>query len=118
IMSSTTTAVAFLCLLFVKSEALQDLGIFAASSVIISSIFSLLLIPHLYKPKTATEPRKNFLDKFASISFEKNKFLIIASFLVIIISFFTFDKVSFTSDISQLNYIPDDIRAAEKSLEE
>ncbi|MBF6607365.1 MAG: 1-acyl-sn-glycerol-3-phosphate acyltransferase, partial [Flavobacterium sp.] len=34
------------------------------------------------------------------------------------ISFFTFDKVSFTSDISQLNYIPDDIRAAEKSLEE
>src|SRR5690606_13031181 len=30
-MSSATTAIAFLCLVFVKSEALQDLGVFAAS---------------------------------------------------------------------------------------
>ncbi|WP_242499198.1 MMPL family transporter [Flavobacterium sp. 140616W15] len=51
IMSSSTTAVAFLCLLFVKSDALNDLGIFAAVIVMASAFFSLLIVPHLYKPK-------------------------------------------------------------------
>lgn len=50
IMSSTTTAVAFLCLLFVHSEALRDLGIFAAVAVVASAAFSLIIIPHLYRP--------------------------------------------------------------------
>src|SRR5690554_3720924 len=48
--SSITTAVAFLCLLFVNSKVLQDLGIFASISVISSSFFALLIVPHLYKP--------------------------------------------------------------------
>src|SRR5690606_955872 len=34
LMSSLTTALAFLCLLFLDSQALQDLGIFAAVSVL------------------------------------------------------------------------------------
>lgn len=118
IMSSTTTAVAFLCLLFVKSEALQDLGIFASASVVITSVFSLLIIPHLYKPKEGeTVERKTVLDKMAGFSFERNKFLIFSSVIIIIVSFFTFDKVLFNNDISQLNYVPDDIRKAEKDLE-
>lgn len=118
IMSSTTTAVAFLCLLFVKSEALQDLGIFASASVVITSIFSLLIIPHLYKPKVGEiVERKTVLDKMAGFSFERNKFLIFSSVIIIVISFFTFNKVLFNNDISQLNFVPDAIRKAEKDLE-
>lgn len=118
IMSSTTTAVAFLCLLFVKSEALKDLGIFAAVSVVVTSVFSLLIIPHLYKPKCTAETEHNtVLDKMAGFSFHKNKPLIILSILIIAASFFTFNKVVFNNDLSQLNYVPDDIKQAEKSLE-
>lgn len=119
IMSSSTTAVAFLCLLFVNSEALKDLGIFAAVSVMITAIFSLLIIPHLYKPSAsaAAADHNTVLDKLAGFSFHKNRPLIILSIFVIIGSFFTFNKVVFNNDISQLNYVPEDIKHAEKSLE-
>jgi len=48
LMSSLTTASAFLCLLFLKSQALQDLGIFAAISVLGAAFFALLFIPQVY----------------------------------------------------------------------
>jgi hypothetical protein len=117
VMSSTTTAVAFLCLLFVNSEALKDLGIFAAISVVVSAFFSLLLIPHLYKPKNNTIPKDNVLDKLAAFSFENNKILIGITTVVIIISFFTFGKVSFNNNLSELNFIPDEIKKTEEKLE-
>lgn len=118
IMSSTTTAVAFLCLLFVNSGALQDLGIFAAISVVVTAIFSLLIIPHLYKPgNNAATEHNNVLDKLAGFSFHNNKILIWGSVIIIIASFFTFNKVVYDKDISQLNFVPEDIQKAEKHLE-
>ena len=119
IMSSSTTAVAFLCLLFVKSDALNDLGIFAAVIVMASAIFSLLIVPHLYKPKDNNfEHKKNVIDKLAHFSFHNNKFLIGFCVLITIICFFTYNNVGFNNDLSQLNFVPKDIRAAEKDLEE
>mgnify|MGYP003498850754 FL=1 len=117
IMSSTTTALAFLCLLFVNSEALKDLGIFAAISVVVSALFSLLIVPHLYKPKASDVNKKTILDKAASFSFERNKFLIISSVLLIVISFFTFGNVKFNNNLSELNFIPTEIKKAEAKLE-
>ncbi|MBP9793073.1 MAG: 1-acyl-sn-glycerol-3-phosphate acyltransferase [Flavobacterium sp.] len=116
LMSSSTTAIAFLCLLFVNSEALKDLGIFACISVMVSAFFSLLLIPHLYNPKEASL-QSNFLDKLSHIPFEKNKFLIIVSVILIVVSSFTFHKVTFNNNLSELNFIPSEIQLAEKKLE-
>ncbi|WP_136668231.1 1-acyl-sn-glycerol-3-phosphate acyltransferase [Flavobacterium sp. H122] len=118
LMSSSTTAVAFLCLLFVNSEALKDLGIFAAISVMVSAVFSLLIIPHLYKPKEGvTIERQTVLDKVAGFSFEKNKFLIISSVIVIAVSLFTFGNVKFNNNLADLNFIPSEIKNAENKLE-
>lgn len=118
IMSSTTTAVAFLCLLFVKSEALIDLGIFAAVSVVATAVFSLLIIPHLYRPEESRDTGgKNIIDRAAGISFDSSRVLLWGSLVVIIASFFTFTKVGFNDDLSQLNFIPDDIKKGEKILE-
>ena len=44
-----TTSITFLCLFFIKSEALQDLGIFACFECGFDICFSLVLIPVLYK---------------------------------------------------------------------
>lgn len=115
IMSSTTTAVAFLCLLFVRSEALKDLGIFAAISVVASAVFSLLIIPHLYSPGAGT--KKTFLDRFSSIPFERSKPLVWLSVVAMGVSVFTYSKVGFNEDISQLNYVPQDVKEVEKDLE-
>lgn len=119
IMSSTTTAVAFLCLLFVHSEALQDLGIFASISVVMSAIFSIVIIPHLYRPKSIEGMRrKSILDRLAVYEFEKNKFLIFSCLALIAVSVFTFNKVGFDDDLAKLNYVPEDIKATERKLEQ
>lgn len=118
LMSSGTTAIAFLCLLFVHSEALKDLGIFAAVCVVVSAISSLLIVPHLYKPKEKIQENNNsVLDKIAFFSFHKNKFLIISCLIIVAVSFFTFKNVTFNNNLSELNYVPDEIKLAESKLE-
>ncbi|MGL5233898.1 MAG: 1-acyl-sn-glycerol-3-phosphate acyltransferase [Empedobacter falsenii] len=118
IMSCTTTTIAFLCLLFVKSDVLKDLGIFAGITVIVSGVFSLLIIPHLYHPKEdAIENNSSIIEKLAFFSFHNNKILIGACVLLIIVSCFTFNNVNFDKDLSKLNYVPTDQKIAEQKLE-
>ena len=51
LMCSITTAIAFFSLMFVKSEVLRDLGLFAGLSIIGAAFFSLIVLPHLIKIK-------------------------------------------------------------------
>jgi len=117
LMSSLTTALAFLCLLFINSQALQDLGIFAAVSVIGSSCFALLFIPQIYKEQTKTIKKSTALDKIASYNIHKNKWVIIGLFLLCFGSLFTYNTVIFNNDLSKMNYMPKDIEAAELNLD-
>ncbi|RYG53253.1 MAG: glycerol acyltransferase, partial [Chitinophagaceae bacterium] len=117
-MSSSTTALAFLCLLLVQSEALQDLGIFAAAIVMGSAFFSLIIVPQLYRPANDNfSHKKNFIDKLAGFSFERNKWLIGATVVIVAVCCFTSGRVKFDNDLSKLNYIPPDIQKAENLLE-
>jgi len=118
ILSSVTTAVSFLCLVFVRSEALKDLGLFASITVLFASVSALIIIPQLYRPKEKTEKTNtNFIDKIGSYPYEKNKPLIIICSLVIIVCLFGFRQVGFNEDIGDLNYIPKDLKISEAKLE-
>ncbi len=118
LLCGTTTAISFLCLFFVKSEALKDLGVFAALSVIATSFFSLVLIPLLYKSKNEVLiPNSNIVDKLGSYSYQKNKFLLVSVVIMMIVSFFTYSKVTFNNDLSSLNFMSPDLKMAEKKLE-
>ncbi|MCF4101631.1 MMPL family transporter [Gillisia sp. M10.2A] len=117
LMSSTTTAIAFLCLLFVKSDALNDLGIFAALSVLVASGLALILIPQLYKvPKVNLQQGSNFIDRLAAVQFHKNKYLVGAIFVIFLICFFFFTKVKFNNDLSAINYQPEEILKIENDV--
>ena len=116
VMSSITTALAFLCLLFIKSRALQDLGIFAAVSVFGSAFFALLLIPHLYKPGKVKAKKSNFIDGIAGFAFSKNKILLISCLLLFVVSLFTYNDVLFDKDISKMNYQTNELLNEEKQL--
>src|SRR5699024_126066 len=59
LMSSLSTALAFLCLLFLNSQALQDLAIFAAVSVLGASVFALFFIPLAYSNPNVENKRIN-----------------------------------------------------------
>jgi len=117
IMSGATTSVAFLCLLFVHSEALIDLGIFAAITVFSSAIFTLLIIPHLYSAKKELI-HNSLIDKIAAFPFERSKALIGLCLLLILVSFFTSRNIIFNDDLSALNYIPTDLKEAEQKLDQ
>jgi 1-acyl-sn-glycerol-3-phosphate acyltransferase len=113
--SSLTTSAAFLCLVFVDSKVLADLGIFAFIVVMTSALVSLVLIPHLYIPKTTY--RKTLIDRISSYRFEKNKFIIGLTVLAFVVGLFTFSKVRFNNDISSLNYISPSLKKAQNQFE-
>lgn len=118
ILSSATTAVSFLCLVFVRSEALKDLGLFAAITVILSSVTALIIVPQLYKPREKGEhANTNFIDRIGAYPYEKNKPLIIICSVIIIACLFGFRKVGFNEDIGDLNYIPKDLKVSEAKLQ-
>lgn len=118
ILSSATTAVSFLCLVFVRSEALKDLGLFAAITVFLSSFTALIIVPQLYHPKEKSDQvSTNFIDKIGNYPYEKNKPLIIVCSLMIIACLFGFRHVGFNEDIGDLNYIPKDLKISEAKLE-
>lgn len=118
LMSSLTTALAFLCLLFLGSQALQDLGILAAISVLGASVFALLFIPLVYKNQMSRKRQRNVLDKVAEYKFHKSKWLLFGLLVVLIISAFTYNRVVFDKDISKLNYEPAELKTAMKHLDE
>lgn len=119
LMSGLTTAVAFICLLFVKSEALKELGIFASISVMGAAIVALIVIPQLYKIKPVKKRvKKTFIDTIASYDFHKNKGLIGMLSLLFFGGIFFFNEVKFNHDISDLNFQPKELVQAEKELEE
>jgi 1-acyl-sn-glycerol-3-phosphate acyltransferase len=114
-----TTAITFLCLFFIKSDALQDLGFFASLCVVSTSVFSLVLIPILYKFNTKVAVSKpNIIDKLGAYSYHENKFLIGSVLLLILISLFTYSKVTFNNDLSDLNFMTPKLKLAEKQLEQ
>lgn len=112
---SLTTSFAFLCLILVKSQVLRDLGIFAAISILTAAIFALILIPHIYTPKLVA--KTSLIDKLGAHSFEKNKVLIGLTVVVVLLGLYSFSKVRFNDNIADLNFVPENMKAAEKQLE-
>ncbi|WP_438710409.1 1-acyl-sn-glycerol-3-phosphate acyltransferase [Aquimarina muelleri] len=117
LMSSLTTALAFLCLLFLDSQALQDLGVFAAISVVGSSFFALIFIPQVYKKTSQKKPKTTLIDNAAQYPLHKNKWVIITLTLLLIVSVFTYNKVQFNKDISKLNFEPQELKDAQLRLD-
>lgn len=119
LMSSVTTAVAFFCLLFVSSDALKDLGLYAGISVIAAALFALIVLPHFLKMKknSETSQKKNIIEKLTAYNFHKNKYALILLSVITITSVFTFHKAKFESDMDKMNYMSPELKKAEKNLD-
>ena len=119
-MSSLTTASAFLCLYLIRSEALHDLGLFAALSVMVTALFALIILPFFLKrKKEADRPVKhtsNIFDKIAAYPLDRNRFVILFIIIVSIICAFTASNFEFENDLNKVNYMSDKVRSAEAKL--
>jgi uncharacterized protein len=117
-----TTIGGFLCLQFVQSEILKDLGLFAAFSLIGASLSSLIFLPHLITdPKSdislvKSSERDSWILRVANYHPEKNKWLIGAIFILTVVFAFFVNRVGFDQDMMHMNYMPEKLIKAESTL--
>ncbi|MBN1198905.1 MAG: MMPL family transporter, partial [Bacteroidales bacterium] len=118
---SLTSIGAFLCLIFLNSAVLHDLGWFAAISVFGAAFFALIILPQFLGkyllPKEKGTRRQNLIDRIGGIRFEKQGWLIIGLAILGIVSFFYLKKVDFERDMNSLNFMSDDLKQAEAALD-
>ncbi|WP_143307885.1 trifunctional MMPL family transporter/lysophospholipid acyltransferase/class I SAM-dependent methyltransferase [Chitinophaga vietnamensis] len=119
-LGSFTTVGGFLCLQFVQSPMLRDVGLFAALSLVGAALFSLVFLPHMivigHQPPVDAHHHDNWLDKISDYHPEKNKFLVAGIFVLTIVFFFTAQRVGFESDMMRMNYMSPRLKAAEAQL--
>ncbi len=119
---SISTVGAFFSLLYVHSDILSDFGLFAGLCLIGASLFSLLFLPHLietFNPVKASDDEHTAepaIMKFIHIKPEMSKwFVIIVGILTAVFVYFS-NRVSFDSDLSKINYMSEELKAAENKL--
>lgn len=118
IICAVFTAADFLCLLFLRSDVLHDLGIFAAVSVLGAGFFALIFIPQAYSPGSTVQLKQNtFIDGISRYDFSRNSWLLAACLAATVISFFTYQRVGFNNDLAALNYQPTHLQQAEQRLD-
>lgn len=119
VVCSITSAGAFLCLVFLDSTVLHDLGWFAALSVLGAALFALIILPQLLSVKRdrpVKEHRITWVDKFAALPFENNKLLAGALIMLIIIGFIFAGKAGFENNMSSLSFVTPTLAKAEENL--
>lgn len=115
---SFTTIGAFLGLLFTSSELLRDFGLFASMTLIGTTLFCLIYLPHFLKGEINEKKGAllQFIEKFNSYRFDKNKWLVGAIIIITIICAFTSQRVGFDADMMNVNYEPPHLKKAEQKL--
>jgi 1-acyl-sn-glycerol-3-phosphate acyltransferase len=117
---SFTTIGGFLCLQFVHSPMLKDVGLFAALSLVGAALFSLIFLPHwinsAHQHNKPVTHQHTWLDKLADYRPEKNKYLVAGILLLTVIFCFTAGKVGFENDMMRMNFMRPELKAAEEKL--
>lgn len=122
---SVSTVGAFFSLLYVHSDILSDFGLFAGLCLIGASIFALLFLPHLIetfsKPSVSEEAApqqktESLLLKLIALKPETNKWFVAVVLILTVVFGYYSNRVTFDSDLSQINYMPDELKAAENKL--
>jgi 1-acyl-sn-glycerol-3-phosphate acyltransferase len=118
---SITTIGAFFSLVFTSSEVLQDFGWFASFTIIGTTFFCLIFLPHFLSTKQKNEERPNrflkIIEKINGYSYEKNKWLVGAIIVISIAGFYFAGNVSFNSDMNSLSFQPEKLKKTEEKLD-
>ena len=105
---SITTIGAFAGLLFTDSQLLRDFGLFASLTLVGTTLFSLVLLPHLIRKEkrgggSAVLER---VERLTGMRPDRNRPLVAAILLLTFICLFFFNRIGFDSDMMHLNYDP------------
>lgn len=110
-----TTIGAFAALMFTSSSLLQDLGLFSVFTLVGTTFFSLVFLPHFlkfFKPKRKNRVL-NSIERAVEYKYEGNKWVVLPIMAIAFVALFFFQDVKFDGDMSNINYVPEHIAAAE-----
>lgn len=115
-----TTIGSFMGLIFIKTDLLQDFGLFAAFAILGTTVFSLIYLPHLLPLEKNRVNKKAFacIDKVNNYPFEKKKSLlyIIGVAVMVCIGFYVAKGTEFDADMGNLGYLSPNTEYAEQLL--
>lgn len=111
-----TTIGAFAALRFTSSPLLQDMGLFALYALIGTTLFSLIFLPHFLKNFAAKRKPALFngIERLVGYNYERSRWVVLPIVVLSIVALFFYRDVEFDGDMSQINYMPKHITAAEK----
>ena len=115
-----TTIGAFAALIFTSSPLLQDMGLFAVFSLIGTTLFSLIFLPHFLRgfDSTKRSPLLGKIEAAVGYRYEGNRWIVLPILLLSVGALFFYDKVEFDEDMSNINYLPEHIAKGEaRSME-
>ena len=103
-----TTVGSFLGLIFVRTELLQDFGLFATFAIVGTTAFSLVYLPQLLSPSRNKRNHRAFalIDRINAYPFDKKPALIYAlnALVLICIGFYLAKGTEFDADMHNLGY--------------
>ena len=116
LIGNITTVGAFLSLLFISSDAMKDLGLFASCLLAGTILFVLVFLPHfcrdgarpVHSNKDEAHPvqeKKLAFGRLASFSPEKNKWIVGSVLILTVIFFFFSFNTSFETNMHAINYM-------------
>lgn len=116
-LGGVTTIGGFFCLGFAASDMLKDLGLFAGFSLIGASLCSLIFLPHFITKQTEQRHSSGtFIDRIAALRPDHNKYLILIIIAITVVLVFFAGKVGFETDMNNMSYMSDKLKAAEARL--
>jgi len=117
-LACVTTIGAFSGLMFTQSTLLRDFGLFSSLALTGTTVFCLIFMPHFFNPQRNSRSNKVFdwLNRFNSYPFDRQKWLIITIFVVGGICIFTSRWVTFDADLKNIGYNEPDVLRSENLL--
>lgn len=115
-----TTIGSFMGLIFIRTELLQDFGLFAALSIVGTTFFSLVYLPQFLEPGKNKVNRYAFsaIDRINTFPFDRKKSLLfsILGIAVVCIGFYIAEGTRFDADMHNLGYKAENTTYSENLL--
>lgn len=117
---SLTTIGGFLSLQFVNAPVLRDLGLYAGLSLLGAALATLIFLPHFVNPakinSSVTNSQKEPILLVWLKSIPTSKYFVWLLILITPVLLYFAPKVEFESDMYKVNYMSNELTAAEKEV--
>ena len=120
---SFTTIGGFLCLVLVPSPLLNDMGLFAAFSLVGATLCSLIFLPHWIEGSKKevyvhehSHTKLSWIDKIAEYKPEANKYMVGGVFALTIVFLFTSQNVTIETDMMRMNFMTPKLKESERKF--